>query len=114
MDRWQPIDVREQREELTYHGDPADVLDALAELLEGRPWWHTYAACRGLGATPWFPRRGDSTDDAKAVCSGCSVREDCLESALRQSSSDDHGVWGGTSARERKRLRRATHVDEAA
>lgn len=113
MDRWQPIDLREARDELAYSGDPADVLVALAELLEGKPWWHQYAACAGSGADAYYPRRGESTADAKAVCAGCSVREDCLESALRLSSSDDHGVWGGTSARQRRQMRRAGQQDAA-
>lgn len=39
---------------------------------------------------------------AKAVCAICVVQEDCLEFALRNRMP--HGVWGGASERERRRM----------
>lgn len=42
---------------------------------------------------------------AKAVCSLCEVREECLEWALL--TGQDAGVWGGMSEEERRALRRA-------
>lgn len=38
--------------------------------------------------------------EAKALCAGCEIREDCLELAL--ALRDEHGVWGGLTAAERK------------
>lgn len=38
------------------------------------------------------------------ICHQCPVEDDCLEYAL--ATSQDHGVWGGTSERERVRIRR--------
>ena len=56
------------------------------------------------GEVDFFPARGESTRDAKAVCAVCPVRRDCLEFALRLKVA--HGVWGGLSERERRNLRR--------
>ena len=41
------------------------------------------------------------------MCSGCRVREECLELALRNWAVGQHGVWGGTVPAERERLRAA-------
>jgi WhiB family redox-sensing transcriptional regulator len=43
-----------------------------------------------------------SEAEAKAVCERCPVREPCLEYAI--SSREKEGVWGGLTARERRRL----------
>jgi len=51
----------------------------------------------------FFPERGDSTEPAKAVCARCLVRAECLAYALAEHIQ--HGIWGGTSERERRRLR---------
>jgi WhiB family transcriptional regulator, redox-sensing transcriptional regulator len=87
--------------------DPADVFDALSELLEAtrRPAWHADAACRGQ-ADLFFPVRGAPTEPAKAICARCPSREPCLAAALGMSDESTIGIWGGTSARERKRMRR--------
>ena len=42
----------------------------------------------------------------KAVCASCQVREECLAHALRW-PFEKHGIWGGTSERERRVMRRA-------
>ena len=59
-----------------------------------------------MGVDPdlFFPERGASTREAKEVCRGCVVREDCLEYAL--ANGEKFGIWGGLSERERRRLRR--------
>ncbi len=43
------------------------------------------------------------TEEAKAVCRRCSVREACLRWALDMDQFT--GVWGGTSEAERRALR---------
>ena len=63
-----------------------------------------FGACRGADPDLFFPDRGESLEPAKAVCAGCVVREECLEHALRV--GERFGVWGGTSERERRRIRR--------
>ncbi|MGD2044020.1 MAG: WhiB family transcriptional regulator, partial [Acidimicrobiia bacterium] len=45
-----------------------------------------------------------SLEKAKAVCSVCPVIEDCLQYALE--TNQRSGIWGGTSEKERKSLRR--------
>lgn len=65
--------------------------------------WQTEAACLGSNADLWFPERGASTAEAKQICAGCAVREQCLAYALR--AGIKFGVWGGLSERERRRIR---------
>lgn len=62
------------------------------------------AACRGLDAELFYPGRGESTRPAKSVCRDCPVKAECLEFALV--NHEGHGIWGGVSERERRRLRR--------
>lgn len=86
----------------------------LAALLETgwQPAWHADAACKEHPELSWFPERGEVVDKQKAVCAGCSVRQECLNYAL----SDERlfGVWGGMSTRQRRRLRAATRAGVAA
>ena len=44
----------------------------------------------------------DAAEDAKAICELCPVREACLEYAI--SAREKDGVWGGLTARERRRV----------
>lgn len=67
--------------------------------------WMTLGACRGLDPEIFFPRDGLGVLGARKICEQCVVRQECLEYALRHHI--EHGVWGGASERERKRLRRA-------
>ncbi|MDY7105721.1 MAG: WhiB family transcriptional regulator [Actinomycetota bacterium] len=66
--------------------------------------WQSYANCLGVDPDLFFPERGASTREAKEVCRGCVVREQCLEFAL--SNGEKFGIWGGMSERERRRIRR--------
>ena len=74
--------------------------------------WQNMANCLGVDPDLFFPERGASTKEAKAVCRACVVREDCLEYALE--NSEKFGIWGGLSERERRRLRRARALARAA
>ncbi len=67
--------------------------------------WKSKANCMGVDPDLFFPERGMSTREAKEVCRGCIVREDCLEYAL--ANGEKFGIWGGLSERERRRIRRA-------
>jgi WhiB family redox-sensing transcriptional regulator len=69
------------------------------------PDWKSRANCMGVDPDLFFPERGMSTREAKEVCRGCVVREDCLEYAL--ANGEKFGIWGGLSERERRRIRRA-------
>jgi WhiB family redox-sensing transcriptional regulator len=48
----------------------------------------------------------EADEAARAVCEACPVRRECLAYAL--ASAELVGVWGGTDAVERCRLRRAS------
>jgi WhiB family redox-sensing transcriptional regulator len=65
--------------------------------------WRLDALCAETDPEAFFPEKGGSTREAKRVCSGCSVRAECLESALAY--DERFGIWGGLSERERRRLR---------
>lgn len=69
--------------------------------------WMADGACVNEGADPdlFFPGRGESNEDAVSICKRCPVRDLCLEYALEH--GEHHGIWGGTSERERRRIRRA-------
>ena len=67
--------------------------------------WMARGACRTVTGVDFFPNDGAGVLAAQRVCSGCPVRPACLEYALDNAIS--HGVWGGTSDRERQRLRSA-------
>jgi WhiB family redox-sensing transcriptional regulator len=67
--------------------------------------WRQQAACRGVDPDIFYPVSDDDEAlEAKAICSQCPVRELCLEHALTY--REKHGVWGGLTERERRRLLR--------
>jgi len=76
---------------------------------ETRPVWQAQAACAGVDPELFFPDRGMSTREAKAVCACCAVRGDCLEFAM--TNHERFGIWGGLSERERRRIRRARRLE---
>ena len=86
----------------------------LAAVLYGRldRSWQAQANCMGVDPDLFFPERGASTREAKEVCRGCVVREDCLEYAL--ANGEKFGIWGGMSERERRRVRRMRVLAQAA
>jgi WhiB family transcriptional regulator, redox-sensing transcriptional regulator len=73
--------------------------------------WQRFANCLGVDPDLFFPERGASTREAKEVCRGCVVREDCLEFAI--TNGEKFGIWGGLSERERRRIRRARALANA-
>lgn len=68
--------------------------------------WLLEAACRGTDTSVFFPSRGDNIRLAKArtICATCPVSQQCLDYALSQPFTLQ-GVYGGTSERERRRIR---------
>jgi len=70
------------------------------------------AACAGVDPELFFPERGASTNEAKAVCAGCVVRDACLEYAM--DNNERWGIWGGLARRERIRLRKQQRLRGAA
>jgi WhiB family transcriptional regulator, redox-sensing transcriptional regulator len=80
-----------------------DMIELLADLF--RQPWQADALCQEPHYVElnWFPERGESTNAAKAVCSRCLVRDECLGFAIERGVAE--GIWGGTSGRERRALR---------
>nr|WP_197702423.1 MULTISPECIES: WhiB family transcriptional regulator [Corynebacterium] len=66
--------------------------------------WQEQALCAQTDPEAFFPEKGGSTREAKRICQGCPVRDDCLEFALEH--DERFGIWGGLSERERRRLKR--------
>lgn len=62
------------------------------------------AACLQADPDLWFPEKGAQSGAAKQVCRHCPAINDCLAYALQ---FDLHGVWGGTSQRERHKIQDA-------
>lgn len=67
--------------------------------------WMSVGACAGTDPDVFFPHDGMGVEVAKQVCATCSVTEPCLEYALAHRI--EHGVWGGCSERQRRRILRA-------
>lgn len=70
-------------------------------------WLHR-ALCRDYDPDLFFPigTTGPAliqVEEAKAVCARCPVTAECLGWALE--TGQDHGVWGGLSEDERRKLR---------
>jgi WhiB family redox-sensing transcriptional regulator len=61
------------------------------------PIWLDRGACKGLDPEIFYPITEDP-DEAKQICSRCSVQIPCLEFAVTR--PERHGVWGGLTARE--------------
>ena len=80
--------------------------DILEELGFAKPQWMRCGACVGASRDTFFSGRGanEQIRQARAICVSCPVREECLNYALEHGIQ--HGVWGGTSERERRRMRR--------
>jgi len=77
-------------------------------------WWKTdwldQAACLGEDPELFFPPSTagphlEQINAAKAVCSRCPVRDECLEWSL--ATRQDEGIWGGMTGEERRALRQS-------
>ena len=74
--------------------------------------WRSLGACAPADPDLFFPVSSSGPgqrqeEEAKAFCMVCQVRRQCLAFAL--ATSQAHGVWGGTTEDERRRLRQAEH-----
>jgi WhiB family transcriptional regulator, redox-sensing transcriptional regulator len=64
--------------------------------------WENLARCRGSDGELFFTPGAAQEFRAKAICRSCPVRWECLAYALR--NRVEHGVWGGLTDRERRRV----------
>jgi WhiB family redox-sensing transcriptional regulator len=67
--------------------------------------WMVEGKCREYPAGTFFPHDGTGVIKAQKICATCPVAQECLEYAL--ANHIEHGIWGGASERERRRLQRA-------
>lgn len=79
-----------------------------------RPPWVRHAACTEAPLRLFFPpTEHDAAYDAgRTICATCVVRLACLEEAMGR--PEVHGLWGGLTPRERRRLARQRRRTEAA
>lgn len=69
-------------------------------------YWRHRAACRGEDPELFFPvgpAARAQIAEAKKICARCPVRRACLVFAL--ATGQGHGIWGGLTEDERRRLR---------
>ncbi|MFE4925161.1 WhiB family transcriptional regulator [Streptomyces sp. NPDC056661] len=66
-------------------------------------YWIDQAACRSGDPEELFDAAAGQ-NRAKALCTGCPVRTECLVEAL--DNRIEFGVWGGMTERERRALLR--------
>lgn len=72
----------------------------------GREPWMDGALCPQVDGDCFFPNKGESAMDAKAVCIKCPVRLECWEHCVK--NDERYGVWAGVTETERRRYRRST------
>lgn len=76
----------------------------LMEAINAREEWMNGALCAQVDSELFFPEhQGKSPRAAKRICAVCPVQAECLEYALQH--REQFGVWGGTTERERRRMR---------
>jgi WhiB family redox-sensing transcriptional regulator len=64
--------------------------------------WMARGNCAEEDPARFFPSDGVGVEIARRICATCPVKDECLEHAL--ANRIDHGVWGGASERERRRI----------
>ena len=103
----------------------AGLSDAVLAELNGRPTelaaaphdpdsptaWMAEGNCRLHPPSTFFPSDGVGVDKARKICRDCPVSLRCLEYALEERI--DHGVWGGCSERERRRILKRRKADQS-
>lgn len=78
------------------------------------PEWHQWALCAGMPVAAFFGAASDERPTmkrselsaARRVCAACEVKTQCLQWALSPETREKHGVWGGTSGRQRAVMRK--------
>ena len=71
--------------------------------------WMARGNCRNFPPAMFFPSDGAGVERARAICAKCPVTSECLEYALTEHI--DHGVWGGCSERERRRIAKRRRLE---
>jgi WhiB family redox-sensing transcriptional regulator len=77
---------------------------SLLAWLRNPPGWRRDALCKEYPLSWFFPLRGEDAEKGKAVCCRCAVQAECLSFAMSDPDARHVGIWGATSARERRKL----------
>lgn len=85
---------------MTVHVNLFALLDAL-----DRPEFLGAGVCAQTDPELFFPEKGETSKarQAKRLCETCEVRDECREYAVRR--GEPFGIWGGTTADERRHIR---------
>lgn len=73
--------------------------------------WMGSGNCRLYAPSTFFPSDGVGVDRARKICASCPVLDQCLDYAL--DNQIEHGVWGGCSERERRRILKRRRTEAA-
>lgn len=97
---------RERGQVMDWGGHPEQDMGVLADLFDmtEEQQWQDRALCAQTDPEAFFPEKGGSTREAKRICQGCEVKDECLEYALAH--DERFGIWGGLSERERRKLKK--------
>lgn len=74
--------------------------------------WQERGLCRQTDPGLFFPLLGEGVREAKEICRGCEVKDDCLQDALER--DEKYGVWGGYSTSEREQIKQKRQLGGAA
>ena len=70
--------------------------------------WRDLALCQEVGTDIFFPEKSEAVAAmrARSVCARCEVKVECLAAGM----DEEHGIWGGLTAVERRQLRKRKAV----
>ena len=92
---------------VTSHGIPTwpDQWSTAMSHISTDTGWMSRGNCADRDPSIFFPSDGVGVERAKKLCEGCPSQSSCLEYAL--ANRVEHGVWGGASERQRRRILKA-------
>lgn len=64
--------------------------------------WRKKAECADMPRTSFFPNGRRAQKEALEACARCRVKAECLAYALKNEIS--HGIWGGKTESERRKM----------
>ena len=70
--------------------------------------WKEHAACKGVDINTFFSGTAAKVNAVERYCSKCLVSDLCLNEAM--TSTRVFGIWGGTTHRDRLRMRKWENV----
>jgi WhiB family redox-sensing transcriptional regulator len=63
--------------------------------------------CAQVDGELWFPEKGDNSTVAKTICGNCIHITECAEWGIKH---EVFGIWGATTDRQRRRIRRERNI----